>query len=129
VKLNNAYLPRWWRGNGEIFDIAFSVTDSLVSRKYIGFGTGTDDSFTPSHVSLEEQENWRRGNTREPIQAGWYTTELFHYYWFTVRMTPKVSAEDRRRYMAFNYSCFWKYKGCKDARELLPTAGPVPDNQ
>ncbi len=126
VELNNAHLPRWWRGNGEVFAIAFSIKDSVVTRKYTGFGTGTDASFTPSHVSLEEQEHWGRGNTREPVQAGWYTTELFRYYWFTVRMTPKASAEDRRRYTAFNYSCFWKYKGCRDARDLLPTADRFP---
>jgi hypothetical protein len=126
VKIDNAGLPRWWRNSGEIFAIAFSVKDSIVVRKYIGFGTGTDASFTPSHVSLEEQEHWGRTNTREPVQAGWYTTDKFRYYWFTVRMTPKASAEDRRRYTAFNYSCFWKYQGCKDARELLPTADPFP---
>ncbi len=127
MKLDNARLPRWWRGNGEVFAIAFSVKDAVIVRKYTGFGTGTDASFSPSHVSLEEQEHWGRGNTREPVQAGWYTTDLFRYYWFTVRMTSKASAEDRRRYTAFNYSCFWKYQGCRDARNLLPTADPLPD--
>jgi hypothetical protein len=126
VEIDNAHLPRWWRGNGEVFAVAFSVKDSVIMRKYAGFGTGTDASFTPSHVSIEEQEHWGRGNTREPVQTGWYTTKLFRYYWFTVRMTPKASAEDRRRYTAFNYSCFWKYKGCRDARDLLPTADRFP---
>jgi hypothetical protein len=126
VTLDNAHFPRWWRGNGEVFAIAFSVKDSKVVRKYTGFGVGTDASFSPSHVSLEEQEHWGGGNTREPVQEGWYTTESFRYYWFTVRMTPKGSAEDRRRYTAFNYSCFWKYKGCRDARDLLPAADPFP---
>ncbi len=122
AKVDNARLPQWWRGSGEVFVIAFAVKNSVVVSKYSGFGIGTDASFTPSHVSLEEQEHWGRGNTREPVQAGWYTTERFRYYWFTVRMTPKASADDRRRYTSFNFNCFWKYKGCRDARELLPTA-------
>jgi hypothetical protein len=126
VELNNTHLPRWWRGNGEVFAIAFSVKNSVVTSKYTGFGIGTDASFTPSHVSLEEQEHWERGNTKEPVQAGWYTTERFRYYWFTVRMTPKASPEDRRRYTSFNFNCFWKYRGCKDSRKLLPIAGRTP---
>ncbi len=48
---------------------------------------------------------------------------------FEARMTPRSSAEDWRRYTAFNYSCLWKYKGCKDGVELLPTAGPIPPEQ
>jgi hypothetical protein len=128
TRVDNAWLPQWWRGSGETFFISFTVKDSLVVRKNTGFaiGLGANGSFTPSEVSLEEQEHWGRGNTREPIQAGWYTTELFRYYWFTVRMTPKASVEDRRRYTAFNYGCFWKYQGCRDARDLLPTADPLP---
>jgi hypothetical protein len=126
AKVDNARIPRWWRGSGEIFDIVFDVQDSIVVRKYTGFGVGTEASFTPSHVSLEEQEHWGRDNTREPVQAGWYTTERFRYYWITVRMTPKASVEDRRRYTAFNFNCFWKYKGCEDARYLLPTADKFP---
>lgn len=122
AKVDNARLPRWWRGSGEVFAIVFEVKDSIVVRKVAAFGIGKIDEFTPSHVSLEEQEHWRRGNTREPVQAGWYTTERFRYYWFTVRMTPKASVEDRRRYTSFNFNCFWKYRGCRDARELLPTA-------
>jgi hypothetical protein len=36
VEVGNARLPRWWRGNGEVFAIAFSVKDSLIMRKYTG---------------------------------------------------------------------------------------------
>jgi hypothetical protein len=125
-RIDNARIPLWWRGSGESFSVSFSVQDSLVARKDIGFGIGLVGSIHPSMVELEEQEHWGRTNTREPVQAGWYTTDKFRYYWFQVRMTPKASAEDRRRYTAFNYSCFWKYKGCRDARDLLPTADPFP---
>jgi hypothetical protein len=124
ASVDNARIPQWWRGSGAAFRVSFTVKDSVVVRKNTGFGIGKIGAFIPSQVSLEEQEHWGRGNTKEPVQAGWYSTELFRYYWFTVRMTPKASAEDRRRYTAFNYSCFWKYKGCRDARDLLPTADP-----
>jgi hypothetical protein len=129
ASIDNQRLPRWWRGAGTSFRVSFTAKDAVVVRKDTGFGIGTLGEFHPSQVSLEEQEHWGRGNTREPVQAGWYTTELFRYYWFTVRMTPKASAEDRRRYTAFNYSCFWKHKGCRDARDLLPTADRFPDDK
>ena len=126
-KIDNAYLPLWWRGAGESFVVAFDVKDSLVVRKNTGFGIATLESFHPSQVGLIEQEHWGRSNTREPVQAGWGTSEKFRYYDFVAYMTPKASVEDRHRYTAFNYGCFWKYQGCKDARELLPTADPFPE--
>ncbi len=128
ASVDNARIPQWWRGSGAAFLMSFTVKDSVVVRKNTGFGIGKIGAFIPSQVSLEEQEHWGRLPTREPVQTGWQTTERFRYYWFTVRMTPKASAEDRRRYTAFNYSCFWKFRGCKDARELLPTADPFPES-
>lgn len=125
-RLDNASLPLWWRGSGESFSVTFSVKDSLVVRKDTGFGIGILGSNHPSQVELEEQEHWGRVPTREPVQTGWRTTEKFRYYWFQIRMTPKASAKDRSRYTAFKYSCFWKYHGCEDARELLPTADQFP---
>jgi len=124
--IDNARLPLWWRGSGVGFSVSFTVKDSLLVRKDTGFGIGTLETVHPSQVGLLEQEHWGRTNTREPVQAGWYSAEKFRYWWFRVYMTPKASAEDRRRYTAFNYRCFWKYQGCKDARELLPTADPFP---
>jgi len=127
-RIDNAYLPRWWRGAGEGFVVAFDVKDSLVVRKNTGFAIGTIEAIHPSQVGLEEQEHWGRVPIPEPVKAGWITTDKFRYYQFVVYMTPKASAEDRRRYTAFDYSCFWKYRGCKDARELLPTADPLPSD-
>jgi hypothetical protein len=127
--MDNTELPQWWRGLGEAFVVAFDVKNSVVVRKNTGFGIGRSDEFSPSSIGLIEQENWGRGNTPEPVAAGWSTSELYRYYEFTVYMTPKAAAADRRRYTSFNFNCFWKYKGCKDARELLPTAGPFPDDK
>lgn len=122
--IDNAWLPRLCRGSGETFSVSFSVQDSIVVRKDTGYGVGTRDAFHPSQVELEEQEQWGRLRVRKPIQTGWGSTDWYRYYEFHVWMTPDASAEDRRRYTSFNFNCFWKYRGCKDARELLPTADP-----
>jgi hypothetical protein len=127
--IDNAWLPRLWRGSGEAFSVSFSVQDSIVVRKNTAYGVGVDGSFHPSVVDVEEQEQWGRLNVRRPIQTGWGATDWYPYYQFHVWMTPKASAEDRRRYTSFNFNCFWKYKGCKDARELLPTADPSPSDK
>jgi hypothetical protein len=126
VAIDNARIPQWWRGSGETFAVSFSVKDSLVVRKDVAYGIGLNGSFHPSLVSIEEQEHWPRRTEREPLETGWGSTDLYRYYQFGVRMTPKVSVDNRRRYTSFNFNCFWKYKGCNDARELLPTADPPP---
>lgn len=130
-RIDNGQLPRWWRGSGEVFEVGFTVKNSLVTRKYTGFGIegARIDAFSPSAVWFDEQEHWGtpdRGNMHEPVAAGWSTTDLFRYYRFSVRMTPYATAEERRRYTAFDYTCMWRYRGCKDARELLPTADSFP---
>jgi hypothetical protein len=123
VTVDNSKLPRWWRGSGEAFLVSFNVENSVVVRKNTGFGVGTKPFF-PSQVALIEREHWGRIPGVEPVAAGWKTTDLYRYYEFIVYMTPRASTEDRRRYTAFDYGCLWRYKGCKDARELLPTADP-----
>ncbi len=112
--------------------MAFDVKDSLVSRKTTGFGikgAGIDEP-SPSSVSFTEvDENWRRDRPTEPVTAGWITTERFRYYQFVVQITPKVTTSDRKRYSDFDYGCLWRYHGCKDARELLPSADRFPENK
>jgi hypothetical protein len=127
VSIDNAQIPQWWRGSGETFAVTFSVKDSLLVRKSAAYGIGLDGLFHPSTVTIEEQEHWLPRNAKEPVETGWGSSDWYPYYQFGVRMTPKVSVEDRRRYTSFNFNCFWKYKGCKDARELLPTADPFPN--
>jgi hypothetical protein len=130
-RIDNAQLPRWWRGSGEVFAVAFDVKDSVVSRKTTGFGiegSGINE-FSPSSVGFTEvDEHWLRDRPTEPIVAGWATSELFRYYQFDVRITPRVTANDRKRYSAFDYGCLWRFHGCKDARGLLPAADPFPEN-
>jgi hypothetical protein len=127
VRMGNSELPRWWRGSGEAFVVAFDVKDSVVVRKNTGYGIGVEsDPFSPSSVGLQEQEHWGRTGIPEPIAAGWRSSDWYRYLEFSVYMTPKASAADRQRYTAYNYGCLWRYRGCKDARELLPTADPFP---
>jgi hypothetical protein len=128
--MGNSELPRWWRGSGEAFVVSFNVKDSMVVRKNTGYGIGIEtDTFFPSSVGLIEQENWGHTAIPLPVAAGWKTTDIYRYYEFTVYMTPNASAEERRRYTAYDYGCLWRYRGCKDARELLPTADPFPSDK
>jgi len=47
---------------------------------------------------------------------------------FAVSIAPESKSilEDWKKYTAFNYSCFWKYKGCNYGKDLLPIADPYP---
>jgi cell division protein FtsL len=129
-KIDNAYLPGWWRGPGATFAIVFEVSGSTVVRKVSGFGTALKGEFHPSQVSVEEQQHWGREHrdrpTWESFQAGWYTTDRFRYYWFQVRMTQKTPSEERRRFTSFNYFCLSKFRGCQDGREFLPASAAWP---
>jgi hypothetical protein len=137
VVVNNARLPQWWRGSGVTFVITFNVKDSIVVNKSAGYDIGIDPrGFTPSEVVVGVQEKWSRLMMEPPTNKGWrisYFEKNGHREnistKFAVHLTPRSSAEDWRRYTAFNYSCFWKYKGCSDGRELLPTADPLPEDK
>jgi hypothetical protein len=144
--VSNARLPKWWRGSGVTFAIDFEVKDSVVRNKGAWYGIGIiniDSNYVPvSSVSVGVQEKWiftrtpNRVIVEPPISKGWGIDYLekngkqeIVSTKFQVHMTPRSSVEDWRRYTAFNYSCFWKYKSCKDATELLPTADPPPSGK
>ena len=136
VVINNAQLPQWWRGSGVTFVITFDVKDSVVVNKGAGYDIGVDPhGVTPSEVRVGVQESWTRLMSEPATQKGWRISYFEKHGHrenistrFDVHMTPRSSAEDWRRYTAFNYSCFWKYKGCRDARDLLPTVDRLPDD-
>ncbi|SFR96622.1 hypothetical protein SAMN05421771_0014 [Granulicella pectinivorans] len=131
-RIDNAQLPRWWRGTGEVFVVTFDVKNSVISRTSTGYGIESDgiNGFSPSSIRFDEvDEHWWRDRPTKPVTAGWSTSDRFRYYQFVVYMTRKATADDRKRYTAFDYGCLWKYHGCKDARELLPTADPFPENE
>lgn len=126
ARTDNSILPAWWRGQGVSFVVILEVKNSLVVRKSIGYGLGYAEGFSPSSVALTEQKNWGRIPRRVPVAADWQTTDRYRYYSFHVYMTPAASAADKLKYTNYNFRCFWKYKGCKDARELLPAAASTP---
>jgi len=150
AEVNNARLPQWWRGLGVTFAVNFAVKDSLVEYKgaWYAIGVAQDaievDPYRsiPSSVSAGVKEKWLRQRDGDriveepPTGKGWDISyfekngsrELANAR-FVVRMTPRSPAEDWQRYTAFNYSCLWKYEGCRDVRELLPTADPLSSEQ
>ena len=127
LRIDNARLPRWWRGAGASFAVAFDVQASKVVRKDFGYGIGTlAEGFFPSSVEVTEQELWPRQHRPVLTEAGWYSTDLYPYWNFRVTILPGASTQDRRRYIAFDYKCMWKYRGCEDGREMLPVAASMP---
>ena len=100
ARRDNVELPRWWRGSGAAFVVAFDVKDSVVVRKNTGYGIGKKAAFNPSSVALLEQEHWGRSRIPEPLAAGWRSSDWYRYLEFTVYITPKASAADRQRYTA-----------------------------
>ncbi len=73
-QIDNASLPRWWRGSSGVgFSVSFTVKDSLVVRKDTGFGIGLLGSIHPSQVELEEQEHCL-GNHSNPAIEKWPKT-------------------------------------------------------
>jgi hypothetical protein len=76
--VNNVRLPQWWRGFGVTFVIDFLVEDSVVVNKGAWYAIGIDPyTFTPSMVSVGEQEMWlrprreNRGIVERPTEKGW----------------------------------------------------------
>jgi hypothetical protein len=144
VNVSNSRLPQWWRGSGVTFSVDFLVENSVVVNRGGFYAIGIDpyNSFTPFMVSVGEQRTWLRMRPEDhrvipepPTSKGWKISYFerngyreFNAATFRVYLTPRSSAEDWGRYTAFNFSCFWRYKGCKDARDLLPTADPYPDD-
>jgi hypothetical protein len=84
VRMDNAELPRWWRGSGAAFVVAFDVKDSIVERKNTGYGIGNKTGFSPSSVGLQEQEHWGRIPIPEPVFAGWRPSDWYRYLEFIV---------------------------------------------
>jgi hypothetical protein len=80
VDVNNAQLPRWWRGAGVTITVDFLVENSVVVNKGAWYAIGIDPyAFTPSMVSVGEQVKWLRTRPsrdgREIVEAptdrGW----------------------------------------------------------
>ena len=119
-KIGNSLIPHWWRGSGEAFQVSFAVKDSVVTSKNVGYRNRPFLSFFGELGGAGELGPHAESKL---VTIGGQRNAEFPYYEVKVCMKPEASAEDRKRYSSFNFRCFWRYKGCKDARELLPALG------
>jgi hypothetical protein len=128
VDISNSFFPKWWRRNDITLEFNFTVKDSMVTEKGVGYQIGLPGFSSAGISSVYVAENkswqkngqkwWRMNSTKSKPDSATFVVEM-------ARPTP----EDRKKYTTFNYSCFWKYKGCRDTRDLLPTADPFPDDK
>ena len=115
--VDNFKVPELWRGEGVRFIAGFRVQDSVVSEQRFMFQIGTG-------FNAQTADFWERGSwPRFPKQfiVGTQTSPSFPHFRSYVNLTPATPADLRSRYLSFDLSCFWKYHGCRDAEELLPT--------
>ena len=122
--IGNSRLPKWWRGdNGEIFSAGFHVTNGIVDKRGAGFwiGTGPNVSF----ASVDEQLHWKQEIADSFAGASFLVEPEFGRktpdYRVYVRLKPDTPADIRSKYLAFDLNCLWKYQGCSNAAQLLPT--------
>jgi hypothetical protein len=74
--------------------------------------------FVEPPISKGWEEMWYDKNGKIVVDA------------FAVNISPKSKSmfQDWKKYTAFNYNCFWRYKGCSFGKDLLPIADPYPPN-
>lgn len=113
----NFAVPDWWRGWGVAFTVRIHVKDGQVDRKDITYWIG--EGSTISAVSVTEKQDWpvNPKDLRSVKTEGTQGQHLIVY----IRMTPSDPADVRKQYTSFNWNCLWKYQGCKDEHELMPT--------
>lgn len=106
-----------WRGEGVRFIAGFRVQNSVVSEQRFMFQIGT--GVNAQTATFWERETWP--HYPKQFIVGTETSSVYPHFRSYVNLTPATPPDVRGRYLSFNFNCFWKYHGCKDARELLPT--------
>lgn len=116
VRVDNSALPEQWRGMGTTLDVGFQVTNSVVTEKgfTLQIGTGGDGPF----VQVHEQPPMR-GTPAKLAFVETQSSALLPHYRAFVSIAPNAPANIREQYFAVNLDCFWKYRGCQDAQDLL----------
>ncbi len=114
---DNFEFPNLWRGEGARFIAGFRVQDSVVSEQRFMFQIGT--GFKAQTAEFWERETWP--HYPKQFMVGTETSSDYPHFRSYVNLTPATPADVRERYLSFNLNCLWKYQGCKDAEELLPT--------
>ena len=115
--IDNFEFPTVWRGDGARFIAGFRVQNSVVSEQRFMFQIGT--GFNAQTATFWERESWP--HYPKQFIVGTETSSLYPHFRSYVNLTPATPADVRDRYLSFNLNCLWKYHGCKDAEELLPT--------
>ena len=122
-------------------EYSVGVGSSTPSEAFIGrprvFVSQTESWFKrqkEKRRELQEMSHEKPTDLVEPsVNKGW---EKIWYDengkitvdYFQVAISPRSKSllEDWKKYTAFNYSCFWKYKACSYGKDLLPIADPYP---
>jgi len=115
--IDNFEFPSVWRGEGARFIAGFRVQNSVVSEQRFMFQIGT--GFKAQTADFWERETWP--HYPKQFVVGTETSSDYPHFRSYVNLTPATPADVRERYLSFNLNCLWKYQGCKDAEELLPT--------
>ena len=116
-EVDNFKLPTLWRGQGIRFVAIVRAQDSVVSEQHFELQIGT--GFNIQTADFWERENWP--NFPKQFIVGTQSAPISPHYRSYVKLTPAIPSDVRERYLAFNLNCLWKYHGCADAKELLPT--------
>jgi hypothetical protein len=115
--VDNFKIPALWRGEGERFIAGFRVQSSVVSEQHFMFQIGT--GYNAQTADFWERESWP--HFAKPFVVGTQSAPSSPHYRSYVKLTPATPPVVRERYLAFDLNCLWKFHGCTDARELLPT--------
>jgi hypothetical protein len=78
----------------------------------------------PGNVAISEDQNFHKGWGKI-----WYDRNgnmVSDSFNVSISPSSKSVVEDWDKYTTLNYSCFWKYKGCSHANDLLPIIDPYP---
>ncbi len=118
-RIDNTSLPQSWIGQGTSLSLGFRVQNGIVTERALAYKIGSDVIPAP-YVDIEERSHWY-GKGPDPISIQTQWTAHIPRFSIFVLMVPAVPSETRTRYTSFNLSCLWKYNGCTDAKELLPT--------
>jgi len=116
VWVDNSRLPEQWRGIGANLGVGFQVSNSVVTEKgfTLQIGARGDGPFVQVH-----EQGLMRGMPAKPVYVETQSSaQLPHYHAF-VSLMPDAPVNVREQYFAANLDCFWKYRGCQDAQELL----------
>jgi hypothetical protein len=119
-RIDNLSLPQFWIGEGATFSGGFRVQNGVVTERGAAYLLGSGTTPGP-YADTEERTTWPGGPAPNPVSVQTQWTAHVPRYSILVLMVPSVPAETRSRYLDFNLGCLWKYQGCTDAQQLLPT--------